>query len=712
MRQRRWIELFSDYDCMIRYHLGEVNVVVDALKERVKPRQVRAMSMTIQSGVKDKIVVAPNEASKVENAPGEMLRGLNQQMEKKEDEGMKKDIAMYVNKCLTCLKVKAEHQKPSGLLQQPEIPEWKWDRITTDFITKLPKSSSGYVTIWVIVDRLINSAYFLAIREDYKMEKLARLYIDDVVMKHGVPVSIISDRDGRFTSRFWQTLQKALGTRLDMVGWLRPLLEDNLCAYDCYVNIMWYDCSCMHQGAWQSAYNLRVATPRALVHTGDKTSGDARSWYMISGDAKSWVVIVKRMNVKIMPPRMTTQSAGRPVTASRGGGTGGRAGRGYGRTRGRSGDRGNRGIDGKGDQVGGQGSQGSDQGNGRNQNGDAVNDNSQGDVRNVIENNDLYTRWIEKMESVQDMSRCRDNQKVKYTAQSFVGKALTWWNSQIHTRGRETAIGMSWEDFKTLTREEFCPSNEMQKLETELWNHAMLERLKIKQYFQVQDYAQWDVIENGNSFKPAAKTTTNADGTSTTLIPGPITTEEKVQKKNDMKARSMLLIALPNEHLMTFHQYKDAKTLFADIQTRFGESLDSIFNRLQRLNKPDLDTISFDDLYNNFKIVEQEVKGTASSSSQNMAFVPSPSSTNEVNTANGISTANTQVSPASTQASITNDIEEIDLKWQLALLSIRIRRGPRNQDKRNRNQDSSRRTVNVEETSSKAMLAIDGAGFD
>ncbi|GJX48787.1 hypothetical protein Tco_0273977 [Tanacetum coccineum] len=173
---------------------------------------------------------------------------------------------------------------------------------------------------------------------------------------------------------------------------------------------------------------------------------------------------------------------------------------------------------------------------------------------------------------------------------------------------------------------------------------------RIEQYFQVQDYALWDVIENGNSFKLAAQTTTNADGTSTTLIPGLVTTEEN---------------------------YKDAKTLFATIQTRFGgskatkktqktllkqmyesfsalstESLDSIFNRLQKIrNKPDLDTMSFDDLYNNFKIVEQEVKGTASSSSQNMAFMSSLSSTNKVNTAYGVSTANTQVSPASTQVS-------------------------------------------------------------
>ncbi|GJY82065.1 putative reverse transcriptase domain-containing protein [Tanacetum coccineum] len=130
--------------------------------------------------------------------------------------GMKKDIATYVSKCLTCSKVKAEHQRPSGLLQQPEITEWKWDNITMDFITKLPRSKSGHDTIWVVVDRLTKSAHFLEIREDYSMEKLARLYIDEIVARHGVPVSIILDWDGRFTSQFWQTLQKALGTRLDM----------------------------------------------------------------------------------------------------------------------------------------------------------------------------------------------------------------------------------------------------------------------------------------------------------------------------------------------------------------------------------------------------------------------------------------------------------------------------------------------------------------
>ncbi|GKF47315.1 putative reverse transcriptase domain-containing protein, partial [Tanacetum coccineum] len=96
-------------------------------------------------------------------------------------QGMKRDIAIYVNKCLTCAKVKTEHQRPSGLLQQPDILEWKWDKITMDLITKLPMSRSGHDAIWVIVDRLTKSAYFLAIREDFNTEKLARLYIDEIL---------------------------------------------------------------------------------------------------------------------------------------------------------------------------------------------------------------------------------------------------------------------------------------------------------------------------------------------------------------------------------------------------------------------------------------------------------------------------------------------------------------------------------------------------
>ncbi|KAD4585436.1 hypothetical protein E3N88_23037 [Mikania micrantha] len=129
---------------------------------------------------------------------------------------MKVDIAKYVSKCLTCSKVKVEYQKPSGLLQQPEIPMWKWEHISMDFITKLPRTPSGCDTIWVIVDRLTKSAHFQAIKETDKMKKLTRIYIKEVVARHGVPISIISDRDARFTSNFWKSLHKSLGTRLDM----------------------------------------------------------------------------------------------------------------------------------------------------------------------------------------------------------------------------------------------------------------------------------------------------------------------------------------------------------------------------------------------------------------------------------------------------------------------------------------------------------------
>ncbi|GJT34252.1 putative reverse transcriptase domain-containing protein [Tanacetum coccineum] len=235
MHQRRWIKLFSDYECEIRYHLGKANVVADALsrKERVKPKRVRAMAMTIQSGVKGMILAAQGEAFNQENVLAERLHGLDQQMERKGDgslyfmdriwvplvggvrtvimdeahksrysvhhgadkmyydlrdiywwPGIKRDIATYVSECLTCAKVKDEHQRPSGLLQQPEIPEWKWENITMDFITKLPRTRNRHDAIWVIVDRLTKSVHFLAIHQDYSTEKLGRLYTDEIVA-HG-----------------------------------------------------------------------------------------------------------------------------------------------------------------------------------------------------------------------------------------------------------------------------------------------------------------------------------------------------------------------------------------------------------------------------------------------------------------------------------------------------------------------------------------------
>nr|GEY62819.1 hypothetical protein [Tanacetum cinerariifolium] len=129
---------------------------------------------------------------------------------------MKAYIATYVSQCLTCAKVKEEHLKPSGLLQEPEIPKWKWENVTIDFVTRLPRTPSGYDSIGVIVHRLTKSAYFLPKKKTDSIEKLAELYLKEIVCRYGVPVSFISDRDSLFTSWFWVSLQKALGTQLDL----------------------------------------------------------------------------------------------------------------------------------------------------------------------------------------------------------------------------------------------------------------------------------------------------------------------------------------------------------------------------------------------------------------------------------------------------------------------------------------------------------------
>ncbi|GKE99455.1 putative reverse transcriptase domain-containing protein [Tanacetum coccineum] len=269
MRQRHWLELLSDYDCKIRYHPRKANVVADALsrKERDQPLRVRALVMTIGLDLPKQILNAQTEARKPENIKNKDVGGMllknakdPEKVRKEKLElcadgtlcfngrswlpcygdlrtvimheshkskycihlgsdkmyqdmkklywwpNMKADIATYVSKCLTCAKVKAEHQRPSGLLVQPKIPKWKWDNITMDFVMKLPKSSQGYDTIWVIVDRLTKSAIFVPIRETDPLDKLARIYLKEVVTRHGIPVSIICDRDPWFASNFWKSL--------------------------------------------------------------------------------------------------------------------------------------------------------------------------------------------------------------------------------------------------------------------------------------------------------------------------------------------------------------------------------------------------------------------------------------------------------------------------------------------------------------------------
>ncbi|GKB57747.1 putative reverse transcriptase domain-containing protein [Tanacetum coccineum] len=202
MRQRRWLELLNNYDCEIRYNSRKANVVADALsqKKQIKPLLVRALVLTTGLNLPVQILNAQVEARKEENYGTDDLGG------------MIKNLEPHANRTL----FKAECQKPSGLLVQPVIPVWKWENITMDFVTKLPKTSTSQDAIWVIVDRLTKSAYFLPMKEIDLMEKLTRQYLKEVVSRHGVPISIISNRDSKFTSHFWQSLNQALGTQLDM----------------------------------------------------------------------------------------------------------------------------------------------------------------------------------------------------------------------------------------------------------------------------------------------------------------------------------------------------------------------------------------------------------------------------------------------------------------------------------------------------------------
>ncbi|GJY92545.1 putative reverse transcriptase domain-containing protein [Tanacetum coccineum] len=218
MRQRRWIELFSDYDCKIRYYPG---------KDTTAQKETVDESTGLQRGL-DEMIREVMELCTTWIEYGYWWPG------------MKKDIAEY----------------------QLEIPVWKWEGIAMNFV---PRTSSGHDIIWVIVDRLTKSAHFLPLYEDYKMDRLARLYLNEIVARHGVPISIISDRDSRFTSRFWQSMQEAIGTRLDMSTSYHPQTDGQSERTIKTLEDMLRACVLDFRGSWDVHLTLAAAGEGQLI---------------------------------------------------------------------------------------------------------------------------------------------------------------------------------------------------------------------------------------------------------------------------------------------------------------------------------------------------------------------------------------------------------------------------------------------------------------
>ena len=278
------MELIKYYDCVIDYHPGKANVVADALS-RKSMQMLRALNdhflLSDDGTIVEELIARSNmlnrvlEAQKIDEKISAIMSQIRNGKETKftvnkngvlnykgrvcvpDDSdlrkdileeahsisfaihpgstkmyqdlkmsfwwsGMKREISEFVTKCLVCQRVKAEHQVRSRLLQPIRIQEWKWDRITMDFVVGLPLIRRKHDSVWVVVERLTKSTHFLPVRNDYSLDKLAELYIKEIVRLHGIPISIISDRDSRFTSRFWGKLQEALGTRLNFSTAFHP----------------------------------------------------------------------------------------------------------------------------------------------------------------------------------------------------------------------------------------------------------------------------------------------------------------------------------------------------------------------------------------------------------------------------------------------------------------------------------------------------------
>ncbi|GJR88785.1 putative reverse transcriptase domain-containing protein [Tanacetum coccineum] len=302
MRQCRWLELLSDYDCDIRYHPGKANIVAieaqkpenlvnedvggiirrDIPKERLELHADGTLCLHGRSWLPcygDLRSVIMHESHKSKYSIHPSSEKMYQDVKKLYWwPNMKADIATYVSKCLTCARVKAEHQRPSGLLVQPEIPEWKWDNITMDFITKLPKSPQGFDTIWVIMDRLTKSAHFLPIRENDPLDKLARSFQKALGTDISMSTAYHPETDGQ-SERTIQTLEDMLrACVIDFgKGWVKhlPLAEFSYNnSYHASIKAAPYEAlygrKCRSPVCWAEVGEAQLTGPELIQETTEK----------------------------------------------------------------------------------------------------------------------------------------------------------------------------------------------------------------------------------------------------------------------------------------------------------------------------------------------------------------------------------------------------------------------------------------------------------
>ncbi|KAL0534283.1 hypothetical protein IC582_028572 [Cucumis melo] len=300
----------KDYDCEILYHPGKANVVADALSRKVshsaalitrqaplhqdleraeiavsvgavtmqlaqltKPGLAEAgqaveFSLSSDGGLlfERRLCVPSDSAVKTEllsEAHSSTFSMHPDSTKMYQDlkraywwRNMKREVAEFVSKCLVCQQVKAPRRKPAGLLQPLSVPKWKWEKVSMDFITGLPRTLRGFTVIWVVVDRLTKSAHFVPGKSTYTASKWAQLYMSEIVRLHGVPMSIVSDRDARFTSKFWKGLQTAMGTRLDFSTAFQPQTDGQTKRLNQVLKDMLRACALEFPGSWDSHLHL------------------------------------------------------------------------------------------------------------------------------------------------------------------------------------------------------------------------------------------------------------------------------------------------------------------------------------------------------------------------------------------------------------------------------------------------------------------------